>query len=235
MLYCGDYSVIILEGKLLYRDHKKLTSTEIKYTSNTSSYLYKIVVGSNNISFRDKYNDDIDFIRSSTKSNNSRIRCEKSNHGIVWDNGNKQILWKYIPQDNLTDLTPVWLYNPYYNKCLYAQPTKNAYVTYEECIDNKKYKWYFINIDGNTYFRSAAKENLCIKVIKNKIVLGECDEKAIMKYTKASKSIKNNNKCISGIDEKDDPYSQYDIRLSSCNRHDEKQMWEMISDISDIN
>jgi hypothetical protein len=23
MLYCGDYSVIILDGKLLYRDHKK--------------------------------------------------------------------------------------------------------------------------------------------------------------------------------------------------------------------
>ena len=235
MLYCGDYSVIILDGKLLYRDHKKQTSTEINYTSSNSAYLYKIVVGSNSFSFRDKNNEDIDNILSDRKSNNSRLRCDKSNHGIVWDNGNNKILWKYSPSNSFNPKSSaVWLYNKYYNKCLYTNGFKNEPITYEDCADRNKYKWYFEKIDGNTYFISAAKQNLCLRVIKNRMTLGECDEKAILKYIKASKSIKSSNKCLSGIDDNNDPYSQYEVKLSSCNRHDEKQMWEFISDISTI-
>jgi len=75
MIYCGDYSMIILNGKLLYWDHKKETSTEIKYTSNNSAYLYKIDIWSNDIIFKDKSNDAIDFISSTTRSGNSKLRC----------------------------------------------------------------------------------------------------------------------------------------------------------------
>jgi len=237
MLYCGDYSIIILNGKLLYRNHKSKTSTEIKYSSNYSAYLYKIVVGTKSISFRDKNNEDIDILLTNNKSNNnSRLRCEKSSsHGIVWDNGDNQIFWKYTINDSSEPKSnAVWLYNKYYNKCLYTNGFKNEPITYEDCVDHNKYKWYFEKIDGNTYFISAAKHNLCMRAIKNRMTLGECDEKAILKYIKASKSIKSSNKCLSGIDDNDDPYSQYEVKLSSCNRHDEKQMWEFISDISDI-
>jgi hypothetical protein len=236
MLYCGDYSMAILNGKLLYRDHKKQTSTEIKnYGGNKSAYLYKIIIGNNSLTFRDKNNEDIDNILSNKKSNNSRLRCDKSNHGIVWDNGNNQILWKYSSTNSFNPKSDaVWLYNKYYNKCLYTSGFKNEPITYEDCVDHNKYKWYFEKIDGNTYFISAAKHNLCMRVIKNRMTLGECDEKAILKYIKASKSIKSGNKCLSGIDDNDDPYSQYELKLSSCNRHDEKQMWEFISDISYI-
>lgn len=79
MIYCGDYSMIILNGKLLYRDHKKQTSTEIKYNSDLSTvYLKEILIGDNTIEFRD-INNKVVFIRNSNRNpnKNSRLKCEK--------------------------------------------------------------------------------------------------------------------------------------------------------------
>jgi len=39
MLYCGDYSITILEGKLFYRDHITKTEIEIALSSNPDNYL----------------------------------------------------------------------------------------------------------------------------------------------------------------------------------------------------
>ncbi|KAG4085868.1 hypothetical protein H8356DRAFT_1374453 [Neocallimastix lanati (nom. inval.)] len=94
MLYCGNYSMIILNGKLLYRDHKSKISTEIKYSKNNSSYLYKIVVGSNNISFKDKTDEDIYNIYYNKISKNSKLYCDKNTRSIVWKIDNT-IKWKY--------------------------------------------------------------------------------------------------------------------------------------------
>jgi hypothetical protein len=96
MIYCGDYSVIILDGKLLYRDHKTKSSTEINYKKDMTNNLYEIEVGDNIISFKDKNGKSI-YLRGSNyePNENSMLRCEKSINGIVWDNGNGNILWSY--------------------------------------------------------------------------------------------------------------------------------------------
>ena len=96
MIYCDDYSVIILDGKLLYRDHKTQSETEIEYKQDLSSNLYEIEVGDNIIVFKDKSGKSI-YVRGSEyePNENSMLRCEKSNHGIVWDNGTGKIIWSY--------------------------------------------------------------------------------------------------------------------------------------------
>ncbi|KAL6590423.1 hypothetical protein U3516DRAFT_806176 [Neocallimastix sp. 'constans'] len=171
ILCCNSYSLIILEGKLIYRN----------YVDSTEKVVYSVP--------------------------NFRLTSL-----AVTDRHN--VLWKYsINNSPNSGSNAVFLYNKYYNKCLYAEPYTNEPITYEDCKDKNKYKWYYVNIDGNTYFKSASKENLCIRVNKNRIVLGNCDKNAIIKYIKTSKFIKRYDKCVSGIDDNDDLDSQYFLIL----------------------
>ncbi|KAL6611832.1 hypothetical protein U3516DRAFT_871139 [Neocallimastix sp. 'constans'] len=88
MIYCGDYSVIILGGQLLYRDHKAKTSTVIKF-SRTDNYLTSISVNADSIVFygEDSVGRIFEKISPYGRNLNSALRCEKRNRGIVWDNG----------------------------------------------------------------------------------------------------------------------------------------------------
>ena len=83
MIYCGDYSMIIFNGKLLYRYHKSKTSTEIKYNPNKSRYLYEIKIGISDINFKDKENNSLNHISSSYQSFNSKLYCDKNTRSIV--------------------------------------------------------------------------------------------------------------------------------------------------------
>lgn len=146
---------------------------------------------------------------------------KKSTRSIVWDDGYGNVKWSY--PENVSPPTkskPIWLYNKYYNKCLYAQKFTNEEITYEECSNAKGNKWYVEDINGNTKFKSVAKETLCMTVDNKRIVTGNCEnEKAAMKYIKVSKFIKNQSRCISGIDDRDDPKSQCYLTLSTCDRN----------------
>ena len=106
MIYCGDYSMIILDGKLFYRDHVSLTSTQVNLGKKTSNYLSTIVINDDNIAFFDKDNKLMFSKVSPYESNeNSKLRCEKSNRTIVWDNGEGKILWRYPENTTATTIT----------------------------------------------------------------------------------------------------------------------------------
>jgi len=135
MIYCGDYSMIILNGKLLYRDHKSKTSTEIKYSPNKSGYLYEIEIGINDINFKDKENNSLNHISSSNQSFNSKLYCDKNTRSIVWKISNT-IKWRYpeINSNNgdLQDKKYILLCSKYYNKCLYAANRIGSNVRYAD-------------------------------------------------------------------------------------------------------
>ena len=234
MLYCNSYSLIVLEGKLIYRNH--VDGTEKVVYSVPNVRLTSLAVTDRNIVLLSDNKIQYTLSDNLTKSNtNSFLSCDFSDNSVYWDDGNGKVLWKYsINNSPNSGSNAVFLYNKYYNKCLYAEPYTNEPITYEDCKDKNKYKWYYVNIDGNTYFKSASKENLCIRVNKNRIVLGNCDKNAIIKYIKTSKFIKRDDKCVSGIDDNDDLDSQYYVKLNNCDRHNKKQLWEFISDINDI-
>jgi len=106
MIYCGDYSVIILGGQLLYRDHKAKTSTVIKF-SRTDNYLTSISVNADSIVFYGEESVGRIFEKISPygRNFNSSLRCEKRNRGIVWDNGDGKILWSYPELKQATTTT----------------------------------------------------------------------------------------------------------------------------------
>jgi len=234
MLYCQNYSLIVLEGNLIYRNH--VDGTEKVVYSVPNVRLTSLAVTDRNIVLLS--DNKVQYILSDNiaeSNTNSFLSCDFSDNSVYWDDGNGKVLWKYsINNSSNSKSNAVLLYNKYYNKCLYAEPYTNEPITYEDCKNKDKYKWYYVNIDGSTYFKSASKENLCIRVSKNRIVLGNCDKNAIIKYIKTSKFIKRDDKCLSGIDDKDDLDSQYYVKLSNCDRHNKKQLWEFISDINDI-
>jgi hypothetical protein len=234
MLYCHNYSLIILEGNLIYRNH--VDGTEKVVYSVPNVRLTSLAVTDRNIVLLSDNKVQYTLSDNLAESNtNSFLSCDFSDNSVYWDDGNGKVLWKYsINNSSNSKSNAVLLYNKYYNKCLYAEPYTNEPITYEDCKNKDKYKWYYVNIDGSTYFKSASKENLCIRVSKNRIVLGNCDKNAIIKYIKTSKFIKRDDKCVSGIDDKDDLDSQYYVKLSNCDRRNKKQLWEFISDINDI-
>ena len=240
MLYCGDYSMIILNGKLLYRDHKSKISTEIKYSKNNSGYLYKIVVGSNNISFKDKTNEDIYNIYDNKISNNSKLYCDKNTRSIVWKINNT-IKWRYpeINSNNgdLQDKKYILLCSKYYNKCLYAANRIGNNVRYADYSKTlKNFKWYFEIINKKSYLKSAINDDICLIVDNDKIITGKCSEnidKARISYNEPKNYIEYFNssnkqyKCISGIDDRNNRNSPQYLTLANCNKKDEKMIWEI--------
>ncbi|ORX84128.1 hypothetical protein BCR32DRAFT_266533 [Anaeromyces robustus] len=89
------------------------------------------------------------------------------------------------------------------------------------------------------FFRCCNKDGYC--VMEDSSDDSQCQIKngcqanyAMLKYIKPSKIIMSRKKCISGIGDNDYPYSQQNLRLQSCDRHDMKQIWELISDLSSI-
>ena len=180
MLYCGDYSMIILNGKLFYRDHKSKISTEIKYSIKDLAYLYKIVVGSNSISFRNKNNDDIYNIYYNKVSNNSKLYCDKNTRTIVWKINNT-IKWRYpeISSNNgdLQDKRYILLCNKYYQKCLYAANRIGSNVRYADYSKTlKNFKWYFETINKKSYLKSAINDDIYLIVDNDKLITGKCSE-----------------------------------------------------------
>ncbi|KAG4108358.1 hypothetical protein H8356DRAFT_918592 [Neocallimastix lanati (nom. inval.)] len=232
MLYCNSYSLIILDGKLLYRNHINITEEVVFEIPNIR--ITSLSITDRNIVLLSDKKVQYVLTENLAKSNtNSFLSCGFPDNSVYWDDGNGKVLWKYsINNSSNSKSDAIWLYNRYYNKCLYAE--LNEMITYEDCKNKDKYKWYYENIDGDTYFKSAYKENLCMRVNKNRIVLGNCDNNAVMKYIKTSKFIKRNDKCVSGIDDNDDLDSQFYVKLNNCDRHNKKQLWEFISDINDI-
>ncbi|ORX42952.1 hypothetical protein BCR36DRAFT_415805 [Piromyces finnis] len=212
ILYCNNYSLIILDSKLIYRDHVKLTEEVVYEIPNVN--LVELVITDRNLVLISDNKVQCELAnRLSNRNINTFLSCNFNDNSVYWDDSNGKVLWKY-PKNELstnTKANAVWLYIRYYDKYLYAEPYEP--ITYEDCKNKEKYKWYFENID----------------------IDGNCDNNTIMKYIKTSKFIKSNDKCISGIDNNNDPDSQYYVKLISCDRHNEKQLWELISDIEDIN
>jgi len=240
MLYCGDYSMIILNGKLFYRDHKSKISTEIKYSIKDLAYLYKIVVGSNSISFRNKNNDDIYNIYYNKVSNNSKLYCDKNTRTIVWKINNT-IKWRYpeISSNNgdLQDKRYILLCSKYYQKCLYAANRIGSNVRYADYSKTlKNFKWYFEIINKKSYLKSAINDDICLIVDNDKLITGKCSEnmdKARISYNEPKNYIEYFNssdkqyKCISGIDDRNNRNSPQYLTLANCNKKDEKMIWEI--------
>eukprot|EP00833_Pecoramyces_ruminatium_P013031 jgi/Orpsp1_1/1187063/evm.model.d7180000055146.1 len=89
-------------------------------------------------------------------------------------------------------ITSVWLYNEYTNSCLYAPEYENENPIYKTCDDTDEYQWYIVNIKGGSYFKSKSNPDLCIRVSDNdstKLLMGECDDNAILRYHKGDKTI----------------------------------------------
>jgi len=243
MIYCGDYSMIILNGKLWYRNHKTKTSTEIKYSPNKSGYLYKIDIGSNSIVFLNKENKSINHITSPIESFDSKLRCDMTTHTIVWEINNT-IQWRYpkINSSNSSNSTVVvepqenkqyvLLFNRYYHRCLYAASKVGKNVRYEDC--NKKsnnFKWYFEIFNKKSYLKSAINDNICLIVDEDKIITGKCNEnidKALISYYDPNNYIKFKNQCISGIENANDEDSFHYLTLTNCNKNNKKMIWEQI-------
>jgi len=152
MIYCGDYSVIILGGKLIYRDHNAKTSSIIKF-SRVENYLTNISVYDDSIVF---YGDEsvgrINEIISPYGSNaNSALRCEKSNHGIVWDNGDGKILWSYpeykqtttTKRTTITKIPHIYSTTTKLYKLSVVTETKTTSVSYTTTTPVTKSKTYY--------------------------------------------------------------------------------------------
>jgi len=240
MIYCGDYSMIILNGKLLYRDHKSKTSTEIKYSPNKSGYLYEIEIGINDINFKDKENNSLNHISSSNQSFNSKLYCDKNTRSIVWKISNT-IKWRYpeINSNNgdLQDKKYILLCSKYYNKCLYAANRIGSNVRYADYSKTlKNFKWYFEIINKKSYLKSAINDDICLIVDNDKLITGKCSEnmdKARISYNEPKNYIEYFNssnkqyKCISGIDDRNNRNSRQYLTLANCNKKDEKMIWEI--------
>ncbi|ORX97068.1 hypothetical protein LY90DRAFT_242092 [Neocallimastix californiae] len=240
MLYCGDYSMIILNGKLLYRDHKSKRSTEIKYSPNKSGYLYEIEIGVNDINFKDKENNSLNHISSPNQSFNSKLYCDKNTRSIVWKINNT-IKWRYpeISSNNgdLQDKKYILLCNKYYQKCLYAANRIGSNVRYADYSKTlKNFKWYFEIINKKSYLKSAINDDICLIVDNDKIITGKCSEnidKARISYNEPKNYIEYFNssnkqyKCISGIDDRNNRNSPQYLTLANCNKKDEKMIWEI--------
>eukprot|EP00833_Pecoramyces_ruminatium_P009370 jgi/Orpsp1_1/1183402/evm.model.c7180000085040.1 len=111
MLFCGNYSMSITNGKLLYRNHETLEVTEIDFGANYNTYLSYITITRSSLRFFDKNNKNIEYVESKYKSN-SILRCELSSSSIVWEDGNGDILWSYPefipkPEPSPTTTKPV--------------------------------------------------------------------------------------------------------------------------------
>ena len=104
MLYCGDYSMTILEGKLFYRDHKTKTETEIVLSNNPDNYLKSITLNENSIIFYSKEGRVIDY-RMSTKSDSKSVLKCGNNRSIVWNSGDGIALWSYPKLSTTTSST----------------------------------------------------------------------------------------------------------------------------------
>jgi len=83
--------------------------------------------------------------------------------------------------------SPVWIYNEYTNKCLHAPEYIDESLIYKKCDDTENNQWYVINTKIGSYFKSKSNLNLCMRVSDNdnsKLLMGECDENAILRYHK---------------------------------------------------
>jgi len=105
MVYCGDYSMIILNGKLLYRDHKSLKSTQINLGGKTSYNLHTISVSDDNLLFLDEHYKVIYSKFTDKPNNNSSLKCNLQNRSIFWDDVNGNVLWRYLENNSYSNPT----------------------------------------------------------------------------------------------------------------------------------
>jgi len=126
----------------------------------------------------------------------------------------------------------VWIYNEHTNNCLYAPEYDNEIPTYEKCYDSDDYQWYVINTTGGSYFKSKTNSNLCIRVSdkdRSKLLMGECDDNAILRYRKNDKTIVSklsNNLCLG----KSEASTSKRIKLYDCEEGaNEDQIWILTS------
>eukprot|EP00833_Pecoramyces_ruminatium_P018468 jgi/Orpsp1_1/1192500/evm.model.d7180000093827.1 len=250
MLFCGNYSMSITNGKLLYRNHETLEVTEIDFGANYNTYLSYITITRSSLRFFDKNNKNIEYVESKYKSN-SILRCELSSSSIVWEDGNGDILWSYpefIPKPEpsptttkpvvtTTDVTSVpsdyvnvWLYNGERNSCLYAPKGKDEHLIFGEC-DNSGYDQWLIPPNFNGYFHSKVNPALCIRVKDintGLILLGECDDKAKIYRSDNTciQSILSDNLCLGALRNDNNEGDIY-ANLNQCNHNkpEQDQIW----------
>jgi len=120
----------------------------------------------------------------------------------------------------------VWIYNSYYNKCLYAPTEIDKKITYGDC-DDSGYDQWVIPDTLNGYFRSKANTNMCLRIkdIKSgKVLFGKCDKKATFHITTyhSFQSKYSNELCI-GMKSDTEPY----IHMNTCNEQCSDQQWEI--------
>ena len=137
------------------------------------------------ISIIDDLNDN-DFLRLT--------KCDRHNKKIFWEISNKKPTKKINTTTTTTTTTtinptptskPMWIYNEYTEKCLYAPEYEDEIPTYEKCDDTDNYQWYVVNTKGGTFFKSKSNLDLCLRISDNdnsKVMMGECDTNAILRY-----------------------------------------------------
>ncbi|ORX78471.1 hypothetical protein BCR32DRAFT_247105 [Anaeromyces robustus] len=109
---------------------------------------------------------------------------------------------------------------------------------YDEYIklNEYNYQWYIINTKEGSYFKSKSNMDLCMRVTDNdhsKLVMGDCDENAILLYSKnygTIESILEENLCL-GNSISSSENSPYDISLykvrNNVKFYDFKSKWEI--------
>ena len=121
-------------------------------------------------------------------------KCDRHNKKIFWEISNRKPT-KKINTTTTTTTTktinptpttkPIWIYNEYTEKCLYAPDYEDEIPTYEMCDNTENYQWYVVNTKGGTFFKSKSNLDLCLRVSDNdnsKVMMGECDTNAILRY-----------------------------------------------------
>ncbi|KAG4082270.1 hypothetical protein H8356DRAFT_1387100 [Neocallimastix lanati (nom. inval.)] len=175
-------------------------------------------------------------------------KCDRHNKKIFWEISYKKPTKKINTTTTTTTTTtinptptskPMWIYNEYTEKCLYAPDYEDEIPTYEKCDNTDNYQWYVVSTKGGTFFKSKSNLDLCLRVSNNdnsKIMMGECDTNAILRYrrndgtitSKLSESLCLGNSISSSI--KVAAKIRNKVKLYDCDDEiNEDQIWMMLN------
>eukprot|EP00833_Pecoramyces_ruminatium_P017325 jgi/Orpsp1_1/1191357/evm.model.d7180000085145.1 len=149
MLYCGTYSLILLEGKLIYRDHNTKEETVIE---KKHANIKKLEIKDFGMSVFDIYNEP--YIIVSAKNDEDfkygYLTCDTRDKTVYYSDGKGGVKWSYpekiYPIDYISPLAEqpdktVWLYNEELKKCIHAPKNEKENIVLGECDDREYDQW----------------------------------------------------------------------------------------------
>jgi len=189
MLFCGDFSLNIQDGKLLFKD--LVTKTETDVITLDDKYIHSLTIGTKALMLYDDNKEPISSLNDNVNDDypNGALKCDKKNKRIYWDDGEGNELWSYpnllndmkitapkeikkIVSTTIDPKTTYYIYNEATSQCLTYRHKITDFnyvyyiVTFDKCTNTPNSQWY---IDGN-YIVSVLRDN-CLAIV-NKTKLG---------------------------------------------------------------